>query len=382
MSVAALPLSPPPEAGALAAIWHNQRRHWKPTLLFMVLLCSAIAFFISGLQPQRFAGAAMYSFPIGFCCWGLNVLLRLALAAAQDKLDRQRGRSLRSHGWGAGWGAVVPATAVSLLLGPPLGMTIGDALSGYTSASLFDLSARTTQITLAISVVATALVSWAVFSVERLSAAREAAAAAERLAAENRLKLLQSQLEPHMLFNTLANLRVLIGLDAAAAQQMLDRLIGFLRATLDASRAATHPLATEFARLEDYLALMGVRMGPRLQTQLVLPPELRDLAVPTLVLQPLVENAIQHGLEPKVEGGRLTVTATREGATLVLTVRDTGVGLHAARPSQGSGFGLHQVRERLATLHGPAATLHIDAANDSHGGTRAVLCLPLKDTPR
>ena len=88
--------------------------------------------------------------------------------------------------------------------------------------------------------------------------------AAERSAAEAQLKLLQSQLEPHMLFNTLANLRVLIGTDPARAQAMLDRLIAFLRATLTASRSGSHALADEFDRLGDYLALMAVRMGPRL----------------------------------------------------------------------------------------------------------------------
>lgn len=131
----------------------------------------------------------------------------------------------------------------------------------------------------------------------------------QRHAQEARLKLLETQLEPHMLFNTLANLRALIAVDAERAQQMLDPVIAYLRATLHASRAATHPLQAEFDRLRDYLKLMAIRMGPRLAYALELPPALAAAPVPVLLLQPLVENSIKHGLEPKVQGGRITVRA-------------------------------------------------------------------------
>ena len=212
---------------------------------------------------------------------------------------------------------------------------------------------------------------------ERLNHARAEAEAARRQAAESQLRLLQSQLEPHMLFNTLANLRVLIGTDPPQAQAMLDRLIAFLRATLSASRTGAHPLATEFERLADYLALMGTRMGPRLQSTLDLPDTLRQLPVPPLLLQPLVENAVKHGLEPHVKGGRVEVRARVDGQTLVLTVRDTGAGLRDGTPPEGTGFGLVQVRERLHTLHGAAASLVLAPAHDAEGGTLATIRLPL-----
>jgi LytS/YehU family sensor histidine kinase len=175
-----------------------------------------------------------------------------------------------------------------------------------------------------------------------------------------------------MLFNTLANLRVLITLDPPRAQAMLDRLIAFLRSTLEASRAGTHTLADEFARLDDYLALMAVRMGPRLHAQLRLPPELAALPVPALLLQPLVENAIRHGLEPKVEGGHIELSAARDGPHLLLAVRDSGLGWPG---TPREGFGLAQVRERLAALYGAAARLQIGPA--AGGGTLATLTLPL-----
>ena len=193
-----------------------------------------------------------------------------------------------------------------------------------------------------------------------------------RQATEAQLKLLQSQLEPHMLFNTLANLRALIATDPTRATTMLDSLIDYLRATLSASRATRHSLQNEFDRLNDYLALMQVRMGPRLTYTLDLPPELATHSVPTLLLQPLVENAIKHGLEPKIEGGSVVVTARREDSNVVLDVIDSGVGL-----KDGAGFGLTQVRERLQAAYGDQATITLGAAGARF--TRAIITFPYKN---
>ncbi len=135
--------------------------------------------------------------------------------------------------------------------------------------------------------------------------AREAAARAEaqRLAVEAQLRLLRTQLEPHMLFNTLANLRGLVREDADRAEAMIDRLIVYLRGTLASSETESVPLSREFAQLRAYLEIMSLRMGPRLTFRLELPAALEDTPVPPMLLQPLVENAIKHGLEPKVGPG-------------------------------------------------------------------------------
>jgi LytS/YehU family sensor histidine kinase len=182
-----------------------------------------------------------------------------------------------------------------------------------------------------------------------------------------------------MLFNTLSNLRVLIGSDPQRAQFMLDRMSAYLRATLSASLASSQSLQTEFARLQDYLELIAIRMGPRLQFQLDLPPELAHHAVPALLLQPLVENSVQHGLEPAVAGGQVTVRAEQQGAQLLLTVEDSGTGFDANSNSNSnsnsSGFGLQQVRERLQATYGDAASLQL--APLPAGGTRACVTLPL-----
>ena len=162
---------------------------------------------------------------------------------------------------------------------------------------------------------------------------------------------------------------------------MLGRLIGYLRATLGASRTGLHPLSAEFDRLADFLALMAVRMGPRLQVQLDLPAALRDVPVPPLLLQPLVENSIRHGLEPKVAGGRIEVRAAQHGGQLLLTVRDTGVGLAArATPTAQAGpptaapdaaakdshYGTLHVARRLATMYGAQA--HFRRGRRRHAG--------------
>ena len=178
-----------------------------------------------------------------------------------------------------------------------------------------------------------------------------------------------------MLFNTLANLRALIATDPERATAMLDRLNDYLRATLSGSLASTHSLQAEFDRLRDYLELMAVRMGPRLHYTLDLPPDLAAQPVPPLLLQPLVENSIKHGLEPKVEGGSIRVIARREGGALVLEVIDTGVGL-STEPESAKGFGLTQVRERLKTTYGSLSAISFVA--NCAGGTSASITFPFE----
>ncbi|MBV8633366.1 MAG: histidine kinase [Burkholderiaceae bacterium] len=203
-------------------------------------------------------------------------------------------------------------------------------------------------------------------------------AAVERQAMQAQLQLLQAQIEPHMLFNTLANLQGLIALDAPRAQYMLDKLIHYLRASLSSSRAETTTLAHEFELMHAYLELMSVRMGARLTYSLTLPPELERFAIPPMLLQPLVENAIKHGLESKIEGGRVEVVAKRDDKRLKISVADDGLGLETGNgvhyPNHGTGLGVANVRERLRALHGDAASLTLEP--NTPQGAIATLTLP------
>jgi signal transduction histidine kinase len=200
---------------------------------------------------------------------------------------------------------------------------------------------------------------------------RHKAADLERGRIEAQLKLLQAQIEPHFLFNTLANLDALIATDPARARVMLGHLNEYLRATLAAARKERNSLGEEFALLKHYLEVLTIRMGARLKFELALPAALAPSQVPPMLLQPLVENAVKHGLEPKVEGGSVKVSAREEPGRLVLEVADTGRGIHGGN---GGGVGLANLRERLAAAFGGLA--HVDAGANPAGGYTVTLRLP------
>ncbi|OGQ52118.1 MAG: hypothetical protein A3J24_12145 [Deltaproteobacteria bacterium RIFCSPLOWO2_02_FULL_53_8] len=147
----------------------------------------------------------------------------------------------------------------------------------------------------------------------------------------------------------------------------------YLRATLSSSRAEKTTLSHEFSLMEAYLDLMSVRMGKRLSFTLQLPHALEDVLIPPMLLQPLIENAIKHGLEPKIDGGHIDVRATLEQGMLRLSIADTGLGLGVS-PARGTQVGLANVRERLLALYGTSASLLL-LANPSDG-TIAQLDLP------
>ncbi|MFG6442590.1 sensor histidine kinase [Roseateles sp. LKC17W] len=199
----------------------------------------------------------------------------------------------------------------------------------------------------------------------------------ERLQArvtEAQLRLLQGQIEPHFLFNTLANVQSLIDFDPPRAKLMLERFTDYLRASLGQLRGESTTLAQEFAMLESYLGLMQLRMGERLRMRLVLPPELAGVALPPLLIQPLVENAVHHGLEPKIDGGEITISAQRDAQGLCISVADDGQGLDAPRRRPGNGVALDNIRARLAARWGATATLTL-APRDG-GGTLALIRIP------
>ncbi|MCZ2103051.1 MAG: histidine kinase [Comamonadaceae bacterium] len=342
-------------------------RHGLQVLAF----CCVVAVFTTMIWPSGgYLRQLLYSVCIGGLTWLTIEFGRLLVPPEHCHRDPTRG----GHGWPQGWRGLL-LTAIGIAVGFFGGSRLGAWLLGDTART----PAHDLRLALLVTIAAGVMASFYFHARGRQAALLAQAASAERDAAQARLMLLQSQLEPHMLFNTLANLRALIGVDPAAAQQMLDRLGDYLRATLGGSRATLHPLADEFSRLADYLELIAVRMGPRLTYQLDLPDTLRTAQVPTLLLQPLVENAIRHGLEPQVTGGHVLVSATADSTRLVLRVRNSGAPLTTALPHAGSApgrsFGLVQVRERLRTLYGDDASFAL--TTDDTGHTCAHITLPL-----
>jgi signal transduction histidine kinase len=208
---------------------------------------------------------------------------------------------------------------------------------------------------------------------------KEQIASAAQLLAEARLRSLQTQIEPHFLYNTLANVVGLIDANPAQAKRMLERFIDFLRASLAASRADSATLGAELDLTAAYLDVLAVRMGARLRYRIEADPACRALPIAPMLLQPVVENAVAHGLEPKIEGGDIVIRATCQGTQLCIEVSDSGAGLSNAPPKPGGGVGLSNLRARLRSLYDGQAQVQL-LENQPCGITVRIM-LPLKESP-
>jgi len=221
----------------------------------------------------------------------------------------------------------------------------------------------------------------------RMQAEVKAAEATETAEAESlrrqvleaRMAMMQAQVEPHFLFNTLASIDHLIEFDPKRASQMQRNLISLLRASMPSMRSTDsglRPLDLELAVVRPYLEILKVRMEERLTTEIDVPDGLLSAEFPPMMIQTLVENSIKHGLEPKAEGGHLSVKAEIRHGKLAVTVCDTGLGFEAAAQgsTHGTGVGLANIRERLALLYGSKASLTI--ANNPVGGTIVTITVP------
>jgi len=211
---------------------------------------------------------------------------------------------------------------------------------------------------------------------EKRAQAASATAAEEglkRQLAEAQLKMMQAQVEPHFLFNTLASVDYLIETDPARASTMQKNLIQYLRAALPQMREGSTTLGKELALVRSYLEILKVRMEDRLQFAITVPQGLMSAQFPPMIMQSLVENAIKHALEPKPEGGSITINADIANGNLRVTVADTGLGFGAAG-KPGTGVGLANVRERLAALYSGRAKFMIEA--NSPSGTIATIEVP------
>lgn len=191
-----------------------------------------------------------------------------------------------------------------------------------------------------------------------------------KLATEARLRSLESRIHPHFLFNTLNSISSLIAVNPARAEQILGRLAGLLRASLDSSNQPLIPLRQELAMVENYIDIERVRFGDKLRGSMEVPAELQDAKVPPMSVQSLVENAVKHGITPRSGGGEFLVSASSENGSLRIEVRDTGPGFDlAAIPA---GHGLDNLVERLDALFGANARLNV-VRRDGHSVVEMVL---------
>jgi two-component sensor histidine kinase len=203
--------------------------------------------------------------------------------------------------------------------------------------------------------------------------ARRAQVEVERQVSEARLKVLQSQIEPHFLFNSLASVKLLYEREPTEGRLLLRNITEYLRTASRGARRREASLAEEIALARSFLAIFQVRMGHRLQVSVDVPADLDSAQVPPLMIGTLIENAIKHGIGPRASGGVLALTATGDEDVLEIRIRDDGVGF---RSQSGHGVGLANVRARLETMFGAAGTL--DLAANPAGGVTATLRMPLR----
>lgn len=295
-----------------------------------------------------------------FSWLGLFGAVMLPLVVASSLLPLAQ----RVGGWIGAWACLLAVNAAGAALALPLYYRWSAAM---VSGRLPDL-----QLLACAFGIATAILGLPLWQRQiKQRAAQMATLRHAALAAE--LKALQAQIEPHFLYNTLANARYLARHDPERAVQMLEHLIAYLRSALPDLRAQESTLGRECELAGHYLALMQVRFGERLQYRVDCPPSLLALNVAPLLLMTLVENAVQHGVEP--QPGMVTVTVLVEKAAngVRIDVSDDGAGVGDA--IMGSGVGLRNLRERLHALYGDSAHFLLSARE--RGGTTATLVLPL-----
>ena len=193
----------------------------------------------------------------------------------------------------------------------------------------------------------------------------------EKETLETRLRLLQAQVEPHFLFNSLSNILSLLDTDLGKGKEMLADLTHYLRASLSLTREKTSTIGQEMELVRAYMNIFKVRMGDRLSYRIEIPDYLKERPFPPMLIQPLVENAIKHGLEPKINEGEISIRIEEKEDSLRLVVSDTGVGFNEKCPP---GFGLSNIRERLKTLFDGQGRLILE--ENTPCGLKAILEVP------
>ncbi len=352
--------------------WFRRIRPWPGrSILFSLVFNSGLAL-IFWILGTVFGGGRFSLITLGF------LLLVCNLMGFTIHLLMNLSSALRVERWIRSRGHVVTAIYYTTL--STLGILAGYVLLAFKDARVrewFTDPRWIGGIALVSFIISTILLT--VIVLREREARAEAAFQGERLrseriereAAHAQLRALQAQIEPHFLFNTLANVASLIDSDPSLSKRMLDRFIRFLRASLAATRAETTTLGAEGELIAAYLDVLQARMESRLRYAIEIDPALAAFALPPMLLQPVVENAIRHGVEPRVEGGEVRLRAAREGDAIRIDVIDTGVGFAA---STRGGTGLTNLRERLKLLHGERASLTI--GENAPGGTIVTLRLP------
>ena len=344
-----------------ARLWPEPRSRvlQLPADVALVMSCAAAGALLDTVVKQR--GVA--GFGPQLVASTLELLPVLVLARlARHRLEM--GRPLR-----------LPALALATLMVAALGGAVGFAASEHdVSAALYAWLGM--SLPCALLVAAFEIHARAVRGAARAAEVERTNTQLEAELHEARARMLEAQIEPHFLFNTLANVRQLHRVDPGAGRKMLRDLIEYLETALPGQRSDSTTLHEEQALLAAYLRLHGPRFGQRLRFDISFPEPLLGCQLPSMMLLTLVENSVKHGLAPLADGGTIQLSAETSGTTLVVTVADTGAGMGAGC---GGGTGLANIRSRLALRYGEAAGLTLSLNQPK--GVRAALRIPLSREP-
>ena len=267
--------------------------------------------------------------------------------------------------------------AMALLIGTLIGSFLGSFASGLNFSILFEKRGLFIQILL-LGVMFGSIISYIFSSRERIAAseARIQKEKIKRLTSEKKvveanLRLLQAQMEPHFLFNTLSNVLSLLDTDQNKGKSMLVDFTNYLRTSFSKIREESTTLGQEIEMIRAYLNIFKIRMGDRLRYKIDIPASMANMPFAPMMIQPLVENAIKHGLEPKIEGGEILIKAEENDGLLRLKVVDTGIGF---AKELDSGMGLFNIRERLQSLYDTRARLVLE--ENKPCGVKATIEVP------
>ena len=268
------------------------------------------------------------------------------------------------------------AIFIAMIIGSVLGTLLGTVAAGIGTSIFFQQYSLFQMIILGI--VFGSIISYFFISRETISATKTLVQeerikrlTSEKKAVESNLKLLQAQIEPHFLFNTLSNVLSLLETDLEKGKCMLEDLIHYLRTSLSKTREDTTTIGQEMEMIRAYMNIFKVRMGDRLRYKVDVPDSISDIPFPPMLIQPLVENSIKHGLEPKIEGGEVFIRGEENEEILRLEIVDTGVGFYE---ESDPGTGLSNIRERLQSIYGDKGRLILEENRPC--GLRAIIEVP------
>ena len=328
------------------------------SFLYTFVFDTIIAIFLTAIN---FGDTFLINFIISQCI-GLSICTCVVIAHHFFPSDRPLWQTLK--------------VAVALIIGSICGSYLGAIVSGLSPSLLFEQTPLFQLLT--IGVIFGSIITYFFSSREQIaqSQTRIQEEQIKRLTSEKKLveanlKLLQAQIEPHFLFNTLSNVLSLLDTDPEKGKSMLVDFIQYLRASLSKIREQKATLGQEMEMIQAYLNIFKVRMGDRLHYKIELPEKLKANSFPPMLIQPLVENAIKHGLEPKIDGGEILISGEEKNGILRLEVVDTGGGF---KEGKNFGMGLSNIRERLQSLYGNSGRLILE--ENQPGGVKATIEVP------